>query len=172
MFGNIRFERVFVCAYVHIYTKKKKTKICLIPITPCFTSPFLKSISLLKRFKVRRLPSSREFHFCCMASAFASLWSNNELLLAYGKKHTSYLQVYLEHTVKQQYKISLQMNSSRSRWVIMYSFDVQHLFCSVCTDIYQVHYFMPKMVLLMSMEQVILAVLMYLYPRKHRGTHA
>lgn len=93
---------------MYIYTQKKTPKICLIPITPCFTSPFLKSISLLKRFKVRRLPSSREFHFCCMASAFASLWSNNELLLAYEKKHTRYLQVHLEHVVKQQYKISLQ----------------------------------------------------------------
>lgn len=82
---------------MHLYIHKTPQKICFIPVTPFFTSPFLKSISLLKRFKVRRLPSSREFHFCCMASAFASLWSNNELLLAYGEKRISYRQWRLGH---------------------------------------------------------------------------
>lgn len=106
--------------YIH-----KTSEICFIPITPFFTSPFLKSISLLKRFKVRRLPSSREFHFCCMASAFASLWSNNELLLAYGKKHISYQPCI----VKWQNKPAYQRNSSLARWITMFSFNAFILFC-------------------------------------------
>lgn len=62
------------------YIKHEADRFCF------FTSPFLNSISLLRRFKVRWRPSSRELHFCCMARALASRWSSNELLLAYNEK--------------------------------------------------------------------------------------